>query len=85
MDLDEREAVADSPKFASQVGGYHESLIAFAIEVEGTSKNEKEKTAQNTSAMMHLGGDVENIEILLDKEGRTTRLIDLMPEYPRHK
>ena len=29
--------------------------------------------------------DVENIEILLDKEGRTTRLIDLMPEYPRHK
>lgn len=35
--------------------------------------------------MMHLGGDVENIEILLDKEGRTTRLIDLMPEYPRHK
>ena len=35
--------------------------------------------------MMHLGGDVENIEILLDKEGRTARLIDLMPEYPRHK
>ena len=35
--------------------------------------------------MMHLGGDVENIEILLDKEGRTTRSIDLMPEYPRHK
>ncbi len=35
--------------------------------------------------MMHLGGDVENIVILLDKEGRTTRLIDLMPEYPRHK
>ncbi len=35
--------------------------------------------------MMHLGGDVENIEIILDKEGRTTKLIDLMPEYPRHK
>ena len=35
--------------------------------------------------MMHLGGDVENIEILLDKEGRTERLIELMPEYPRHK
>lgn len=35
--------------------------------------------------MMHLGGDVENIEILLDQEGRTTKLIDLMPEYPRHK
>lgn len=35
--------------------------------------------------MMHLGGDVESIEILLDKEGRTARLIDLMPEYPRHK
>lgn len=35
--------------------------------------------------MMHLGGDVENIEILLDQEGRTARLIDLMPEYPRHK
>ena len=35
--------------------------------------------------MMHLGGDVENIEILLDKEGRTIKLIDLMPEYPRHK
>ena len=35
--------------------------------------------------MMHLGGDVENIEILLDKEGRTIRLINLMPEYPRHK
>ena len=35
--------------------------------------------------MMHLGGDVETIEILLDKEGRTIKLIDLMPEYPRHK
>ena len=35
--------------------------------------------------MMHLGGDVENIEILLNKEGRTMRLGDLMPEYPRHK
>ena len=35
--------------------------------------------------MMHLGGDVENIEILLDKEGRSERLIELMPEYPRHK
>ena len=35
--------------------------------------------------MMHLNGDVENIEILLDRNGRTMRLIDLMPEYPRHK
>ena len=35
--------------------------------------------------MMQLGGDVEKIEILLDKEGRTARLIDLMPEYPRYK
>ena len=35
--------------------------------------------------MMHLGGDVENIEILLDKDGRTIKLIDLMPGYPRHK
>ncbi len=25
--------------------------------------------------IMHLGGDVENIEILLDKEGRTIKLI----------
>ena len=35
--------------------------------------------------MMQLGGDVEKIEILLDKEGRTARLIDLLPEYPRYK
>lgn len=35
--------------------------------------------------MMHLGGDVENILVLLDKEGRTSRLIDLLPEYPRYK
>lgn len=35
--------------------------------------------------MMHLGGTVEDIEILLDNAGRTARLIDLMPEYPRHK
>ena len=35
--------------------------------------------------MMQLGGDVENTEILLDKEGRTARLIYLMPEYPRYK
>ena len=35
--------------------------------------------------MMHLGGEVDNIEILLNKEGRTVKLIDLMPEYPRHK
>lgn len=35
--------------------------------------------------MMHLGKDAGNIEILLDKEGRTARLIDLMPKYPRYK
>lgn len=35
--------------------------------------------------MMHLGGAAEDIEILLDNGGRTARLIDLMPEYPRHK
>jgi len=35
--------------------------------------------------MLHLGGDAENIEVLLDKEGRTVRLIELMPEYPRYK
>ena len=34
---------------------------------------------------MHLGGTAEDIEILLDNAGRTARLIDLMPEYPRHK
>ena len=30
-------------------------------------------------------GDIENNEIPPDKDGRTARLIDLMPEYPRHK
>ncbi|RKD28585.1 cytidine deaminase family protein [Lacrimispora algidixylanolytica] len=35
--------------------------------------------------MMHLGGDVENILVLLDEEGRTSRLIDLLPEYPKYK
>lgn len=33
--------------------------------------------------MMHLGGDVDNIKILLDNEGHTAKLIDLLPEYPR--
>lgn len=35
--------------------------------------------------MMQLGKDSENIEMLLDKEGRTVKLIDLLPEYPRYK
>lgn len=35
--------------------------------------------------MMHLGGDVDNIEILLDQQGHSARLIDLMPAYPRYK
>ena len=30
--------------------------------------------------MMQLGGDVEKIEIILDNEGRTARLIDLTME-----
>lgn len=35
--------------------------------------------------MLHLGGDVKNIEVLLNKEGKVAKLIDLMPEYPDYK
>jgi hypothetical protein len=35
--------------------------------------------------MMHLGKDSDNIEILLDNQGRSVKLIDLLPEYPRYK
>lgn len=35
--------------------------------------------------MMHLGKDADNIEILLDNEGKTIKLIELIPEYPRYK
>lgn len=35
--------------------------------------------------MMHLGEGVNNIEILLDNEGKTMKLIDSLPEYPRYK
>ncbi|MGG7060104.1 cytidine deaminase family protein [Clostridium nigeriense] len=32
--------------------------------------------------MMQLGADEKNIEILLDNNGKTAKLKDLMPEYP---
>ena len=32
--------------------------------------------------MMQLGGDATNIEILLDNNGKTASLKELMPEYP---
>lgn len=35
--------------------------------------------------MMQLGKEAGNIEILLNNEGRTVRLIDLLPEYPKYK
>ena len=35
--------------------------------------------------MMHLGASAENIEMLLDTNGRTIKLIDTLPEYPRYK
>lgn len=35
--------------------------------------------------MMQLGNDAGNIEILLNNEGRTIKLIDLLPEYPKYK
>lgn len=35
--------------------------------------------------MMQLGGDVENIEILLNRNGNSCKLIDLLPEYPNYK
>lgn len=35
--------------------------------------------------MIQLGKDAGNIEILLNNEGRTVRLIDLLPEHPKYK
>lgn len=35
--------------------------------------------------MMHLGNNSDNIEMLLNKEGKTIKLIDLLPEYPKYK
>lgn len=35
--------------------------------------------------MMQLGKDADNIEILLNNEGKTSKLIDLLPEYPSYK
>ena len=35
--------------------------------------------------MMHLGKNADKIEMLLDNEGKTIKLIDLLPEYPRYK
>ncbi len=35
--------------------------------------------------MMHLGDETDNIEMLLDNEGRSIKLIELLPEYPRYK
>lgn len=35
--------------------------------------------------MMHLGNEAGNIEILLDNEGRSLKLIELLPEYPSYK
>lgn len=35
--------------------------------------------------MMHLGKEAGNIEMLLDNEGRSIKLIELLPEYPRYK
>ena len=32
--------------------------------------------------MTHLGESAKDIEILLSQDGRTAKLIDLMPEYP---
>ena len=32
--------------------------------------------------MMQLGGDAKNIEILINNNGKTAKLKDLMPEYP---
>lgn len=34
---------------------------------------------------MHLEKNADNIEILLDNDGKTAKLIDLLPEYPRYK
>ena len=35
--------------------------------------------------MMHLGKEAGNIEMLLDNEGRSIKLIELLPAYPRYK
>ena len=35
--------------------------------------------------MIHLGNEAGNIEMLLDNEGRSIKLIELLPEYPRYK
>lgn len=35
--------------------------------------------------MLHLGKDADNIEMLLDNDGKTIKLIDLLPEHPRYK
>ncbi len=35
--------------------------------------------------MMHLGKNTDKIEMLIDNEGKTIKLIDLLPEYPRYK
>ena len=35
--------------------------------------------------MMHLGNKAGNIQMLLDNEGRSIKLIELLPEYPRYK
>lgn len=35
--------------------------------------------------MIHLGNYAKEIELLLDKDGRTARLIDMMPEYTDYK
>lgn len=32
--------------------------------------------------MMQLGGNAKEIEVLIDQQGKTVRLGDLMPEYP---
>lgn len=35
--------------------------------------------------MMHLGDEADNIEMLLDNDGRSIKLIELLPEHPRYK
>ncbi|MDD2647231.1 MAG: cytidine deaminase [Eubacteriales bacterium] len=32
--------------------------------------------------MMQLGGDVKNTEVLVNNQGKTVKLCELMPEYP---
>ncbi len=38
----------DSPKLHSQVGGYHSSLIAFAVKVDGRINSERATSAHIT-------------------------------------